>query len=265
MDWKKMKPYKARLLLLAVPPIAAVFACSSGGKDGVGDAKLPSGSRSETIEHEACNESGNRVEMLDATGDGKPDIKRVYDAKSGKEVCRITDLNHDGKPDMYEYYDSNGVLRRREADFDDSGVVDLIEYYENGKLVRKELDTTGQHRIDTWDYYDPATGKRIRRERDTTNDGRVDQWWTWEGDKVTIAMDKNGDGKPDPDQTIVLGGGDDKKDAGAAQGLDASIAPPSLPPKEPESAFDGGVSAPDAGTPAVGPPKRKENRGGAKK
>jgi hypothetical protein len=266
MDWNQMMAYKARWLVLAVPFVAVAFACSGGGKEGVGDAKLPSGSRSENIEHEACNESGNRVETLDATGDGKPDIKRVYDSKTGKEVCRITDLNHDGKPDMYEYYDPNGVLRRREADFDDSGVIDMIEFYENGKLVRKELDTTGQHRIDTWDYYDAASGKRIRRERDTTNDGRVDQWWTWEGDKVTIAMDKNGDGQPDPDQTITLGGGDDKKDGGApSASADASVAPPPLPPKEPESAFDGGVSAPDAGTPAAAPPKRKESRGGPKK
>ena len=261
-----MMAWKVGLLVVAVPLVAVGFACS-GGKEGVGDAKLPTGVRSETIEHEACNEGGNRVETLDATGDGKPDIKRVYDGKTGKEICRITDLNHDNKPDMFEYYDANGTLRRREADFDDSGVVDMIEYYENGKLVRKELDTTGQHRIDTWDYYD-ASGKRIRRERDTTGDGRVDQWWTWEGDKVTIAMDKNGDGQPDPDQTIVIGGGggpDEKRDGGATTNLDASISPPALPQKEPESAFDAAVMAPDAGTHPAGPPKRKENRGGQKK
>src|SRR5207249_63236 len=138
----------------------------------------------------------------------KPDIKRVYDKSTNAEICRISDLNHDGKPDMFEYFESNGQLRRREADFDDNGVVNMIEFYENGKLVRKELDTTGQNRIDTWDYYD-AAGKRVRRDRDTTNDGRVDQWWTWEGDKVTIAFDKNGDGQPDPGDTIVIGGATD--------------------------------------------------------
>ncbi len=235
--------------------------CSGGGKESsVADAKLPTGSRTEAIEHEACNEAGNRVEALDATGDGKPDIKRVYDGKTGKELCRISDLNHDGKPDMFEYYDASGQVRRREADFDDNGVVNMIEYYENGKVVRKELDTTGQHRIDTWDFFDPATGKRIRRERDSTNDGRVDQWWAYDGDKVTIAADKNGDGKPDPDQTMVIsGGGNDKNDAGGvATAPDA--APPALPPKEPESAGDAGPSL----APAVdaGGPRRKENRGG---
>jgi hypothetical protein len=144
----------------------------------------------------------------------------VYDRGTGKEICRISDLNHDGKADLYEYYDTNGVLRRREADYDDNGVIDAIEYFEDGKLVRREYDTTGQHRIDTWDYFDKNTGAHVRRERDTNNDGKVDQWWTWDGDKVTIATDKNGDGKPDPETMIVLG-------ATADGGLGPPVAPAS--------------------------------------
>ncbi len=245
--------------------IMGAAGCSGENKEsGVASAKLPGGSHSESIAHEACDEAGNRVESLDANGDGKADIKRIYD-KAGHEVCRIADLNHDGKPDMYEYYDANGQLRRRESDFDDSGVVDLIEYYENGKLVRKELDTTGQHRIDTWDYFDPATGKRTKRERDTTNDGRVDQWWAYDGDKITIQMDKNGDGVPEPESTVVIGG--DTKDGGAplaTSATDAGSAPPAPVAPPPRADLDAGPS----GTPVpqdAGPPKRKENRGGAKK
>jgi hypothetical protein len=197
-------PRGPRTLLLGAFSIlgAGIFALTACGSDsvGVGDSKLPTGVRGEDVQHEDC--TGDRTDVLDANGDGKPDIKRIY--KGAKEVCRTTDLNHDGLPDLYEYFDASGQVRRREADYDGSGVVDAIEYYQNGKLARRELDTTGQHRIDTWDFFDVNTGKRVRRERDTTNDGRVDQWWSYDGDKVTIAFDKNNDGKPDPADIIVL-------------------------------------------------------------
>jgi hypothetical protein len=245
--------------------IASGAGCGGDSNSGVGPSKLPAGSHSEAVEHEACSESGHRVEVLDANGDGKPDIKRVYDKSTGKEICRISDLNHDGKADLYEYFDSNGVIRRREADYDNNGIIDAIEYYENGKLARREYDTTGQHRVDTWDYFDTASGKRIKRERDTTNDGKVDQWWTWDGDKVTIQMDKEGKGKPDPSATLVLGG----PDAG----------PPPPPPVAP-AVSDAGVGgqptldrpdaqpqqsnmvslASDAGAADAAGPRRKEKR-----
>lgn len=217
---------------------ALVIACGGSDSNGVGDSKLPSGSRGEDIAHEACTESGNKVDVVDANGDGKPDIRRVY--KGGKEICRTTDLNHDGVPDLYEYFDASGQVRRREADYDGSGVVDAIEYYQGGKLIRRELDTTGQHRIDTWDFFDASTGKVIRRERDTTNDGRVDQWWTYDGDKVTIAFDKNNDGKPDPADTIVLGA-----DGTSAAPSTQTAAVDAGPPQSTAMA----ISALDAGSP----------------
>jgi hypothetical protein len=236
---------------VVVASLAVPLGCSGNDKNsGVGSAKLPSGTRSEALDHEACEESGHRVETLDANNDGKPDIRTVYDKSSNKVICRIVDLNHDGKPDLYEYFDSGGTIRRREFCYDDTGVVNAIDYFENGKLVRREYDTTGQHRIDTWDFFDPnatpdpKTGRPrpIRRERDTTGDGKVDQWWTWDGDKVTIAFDKNGDGKPDPENTVTLGGVEDAgapaacptcgaSDAGVA--TNATEAGPTSPPSTP--------------------------------
>lgn len=202
----------AALAALAVCGPPAVFACgSSANNSGVAAAKLPAGARSESLDHEQCSESGNRVEQLDTNNDGKPDIRRIFD-KSGHELCRVVDLNHDGQPDLYEYFDASGNVRRREFCYDDTGVVNAIEYYDAGKLSRREYDTTGQHKIDTWDYFDgaPVDAKSgrpthpTRRERDTTGDGRVDQWWSWSGDNVTIAVDTNGDGQPDPTSQLTL-------------------------------------------------------------
>jgi len=189
----------------------------------------------ESIEHEACDPkaSGHKAESFDTRGDGKPVVIKVYNG-SGKEICRITDINHDGKPDLFEYFDAGGNIRRRESDYDANGTIDSVEFYEGGKLVKREYDTTGQHRVDTWDYFDKVSGKRLRRERDTTNDGKVDQWWTWDGDKITIAIDRNGDGQPDPGSAIVLdektGMAQDAKDAKSAPAASASTRPADGPP-----------------------------------
>jgi hypothetical protein len=211
--------------VLALPPLALLPATGCSGDDkmtGVGEAKLPNGTRGQ-LDHESCDESGNRVEILDTNNDGKPDIRRVFDKKSQREICRVGDLNHDGKPDLYEYFDANGAVRRREFCYDDTGVVNAVEHYEGGRLTQREYDTTGLHKIDTWDYFepglpmDPKTGRPIhpsRRERDTNGDGRVDQWWTWQGSKVSISRDLKGDGKPDPATTMVLDQGSAEVDAG---------------------------------------------------
>jgi hypothetical protein len=250
-----------RLIAIAAAASAIVaITIGCGGNDSaVGKSKLPEGVRSQSIEHEACNESGHRIEAVDVNNDGKPDIKRVFNGQ--REICRISDLNRDGKPDMFEYYDANGQLRRREADYDDNGIVNAIEIYENGKLVRAELDTTNQGKIDTWDTFDPATGKRIKRERDSTGHGRVDQWWTFDGDKVTIAMDKNGDGKPEPESVVTLGGAGAPAPPSVA---DAGTGPESPPPVTPSPSPIATPSEPAASTSDAGVASSPK-RGGAKR
>jgi hypothetical protein len=193
-------------------PLAAT-ACGGSDKPAVAaDSLQPQVSHIETIEHEACKEAGNRVDALDTNGDGKPDIKRVY--SGSQELCRIVDLNGDGKTDMYEYFAADGTVRRREFCYDDTADVNAVEHYEKGHLVAREFDAAGRRRIDTWDTFDPnaqvdpKTGRPahpLHRERDTSGDGKVDQWWTWNGNNVTIAVDRTGDGKPDPATAIILG------------------------------------------------------------
>jgi len=224
--------------------VAAAGGCSGDDKvSGVGKAKLPEGA-SDAPEHEACDEGGRKVQILDANGDGKADVKRIFDKGSGAELCRVSDLDHDGKTDLYEYFDATGTIRRREFAYDVSGAISSIEIYEGGKLARRELDTGGLRRIDTHDTYDPATGRRVKRERDSNGDGKIDQWWTYEADgRTIIAMDKNGDGQPDPESQLVLGPGGqlvtetpvvpksgDGADGGKPEGGPGLLPPPPPPP-----------------------------------
>src|SRR5689334_16738160 len=75
--------------------VALIAACSSTPeKAATGEAKTPEGPRE--LEHQDCKESMGRLEALDTHHDGKPELKQVLD-KSGREICRISDLNHDGK------------------------------------------------------------------------------------------------------------------------------------------------------------------------
>lgn len=223
------------LALAALAPVA----CGGPEKPGSGAGAPIQTQRSETIQHETCDVSGSHVEAVDTNGDGKPDIQRVYDG-SKHELCRVTDLSHDGKPDLYEYFDDSGAVRRREFCYGDTREVNAVETYEAGKLVQRAYDTTGQHKIDTWDWFDPKapidakTGRPAhptRRERDLHGGGMIDQWWTWEGDKVTIATDRNGDGKPDPESVIMLGG------------VDAGASPAPSPPSAAPPPNDSGSSA----------------------
>jgi hypothetical protein len=236
--------------------LATVAGCSDGPTPGAARSAT-SAAVVETIDHEPCDTSkggGHKVESFDAHGDGKPTVIKVS-TEAGKELCRVTDINHDGKPDLWEYFDGNGAIRRREADYDANGIIDSVEFFEDGKLVKREYDTTGQHRVDTWDYFDKATGKRTKRERDTTNDGRVDQWWTWDGDKITIAIDRNGDGQPDPGATLIM---DEKtgeareakevKDTKPAPSASASTGPADGPPP-PTSPTATASTGPAAGPP----------------
>jgi hypothetical protein len=235
----------------------AAWACSSTPeKPAATEAKASEGPKE--LEHQKCDESMGRMEVLDTDHDGKAELKQVFEKSTGRELCRVADLNHDGKPDMYEYYNADGTLRRREGAYESTDAISEVQTFENGKLVKRERDTTGQRKIDTWDTYDPATGKLIKRERASKGDGKVDQWWTWDGDKITIAIDKNGDGQPDPNETITVGlnGQIIAPTAASAQnagdaGPVATVPPPPPPP----------VLMPSSPTPIVD----KKKKPGAKK
>lgn len=243
----RVQTRRAGAPVVAVAFAAVICGAGCGASDKkTTDVKPPQGVLPEVLNHEDCREAGGKTDALDTNSDGKPDIRRYFDS-AGHEVCRIADVNHDGKPDLYEYFDASGAVRRREYCYDDTGVVNAIEYYEGGKLVRRELNLSGRHRIDTWDWFNPSapvdakTGRPshpVRRERDTSGDGHVDQWWTWNGNQVSIAFDKNGDGNPDRSSAIAFGG---DSGVGAGPPPPGSSPPPSASIPASPAVSDGGL------------------------
>ncbi|MFO0666280.1 MAG: hypothetical protein U0174_20160 [Polyangiaceae bacterium] len=239
--------------VMATMSAAVGFGCANKGQ--VGDAKTAASRRDTTIVHESCS-GADRTE--DINNDGKPDVHHFM--KGSVEVCRTSDLDFDGKPEIYTYYDGGGVVRRREFDFDGRGRVTTIETYKDGKLAYREIDTANIGRLDTWDFFDPATGRRTRRERDINGDGVIDQWWNWESEtRIVLMVDRNNDGQPDADSAVVwdangIGGG--KGGAGGQDGGvgDASAAAVATAPQIPTAAPTASApsTASDAGAPADG-------------
>jgi hypothetical protein len=198
----------ARLLLVEFSIAALAAGC--GGQQRPEMATPGSDSRNSNSEFGAqfdrsrCDDKGKQVVTLDANGDGKPDVIKLFEtsAQDGHTVhqlvCKQTDLDFDGKIDLVQYYGPNGELFmdeysmnyngkfngrtfyqegkkvRAEKDMDFDGKPDYFEFYEGGKLVRVERSRKGDGKIDEWQYFE--AGRLDRIGYDTTGSGRVDKW-----------------------------------------------------------------------------------------
>jgi antitoxin component YwqK of YwqJK toxin-antitoxin module len=195
----------ARVLFLSLA--AGTLGCGSQQKksdtltNGSKSSKSESGAK---LDRSRCDEKGKQVVTLDANGDGKPDVIKLFitSSQDGNQVnqlvCKQTDLDFDGKMDLIQYYGPNGDVFmdeysmnyngkfngrsffqdnrkvRAEKDMDFDGKMDYFEYYEGGKIVRVERDKNGDGRIDEWQYFE--NGRLDRIGYDTTGSGRVDKW-----------------------------------------------------------------------------------------
>jgi hypothetical protein len=95
------------------------------------------------------------------------------------------------------YYTDEGWALREEADRDFDGRFDEVAFFENAKITRREQDSNGDGRVDTWLYLDEGTAP-TRAERDTNGDGRKDYWEYYvQGHVQRIGIDTDGDGVVD--------------------------------------------------------------------
>lgn len=161
--------------------------------------------------------------VLDADGDGKPEVERFIDPKSdlmvreirdrnydgiqdtwsdfewGAVSARVLDTNDDGNPDTWETY-ADGRMVHREVDRDDDGIRDAFYFYEGDDLTKEQHDTNNDGRIDL--EYRFQGRRRTRAEEDHDHDGRVDIWTVFSRAGVrelAIRIDRDTAGRGFPD------------------------------------------------------------------
>ncbi|HEY4119262.1 MAG TPA: hypothetical protein VGM56_15455 [Byssovorax sp.] len=263
--WGRERPCSPTSLRLARFAALGLVLAACTATDGPG-AKNAGGLKRDTeMTHEPCDAGSSSAVKIDVNGDGKPDIIHVMSGQH--ELCRVIDLNLDGTVDAYIYYDDQGKERRRESDFDRDGRVDEIALSKDGHVYLKIRETNFDNKADTWDYYE--NDRIVRRERDSDGDGIIDQWWTF-GDPAnpkcaTVATDRNGDGKPDPDTVVDLCGEqyNGPKPAGAAapkaSAAPAASAAPSAAPAA-AAATPPPVSLAASAAPAVKAAPKKDKK-----
>jgi hypothetical protein len=227
--------------IVAFLSIGAACACGGTQKPGgnpAADLKASSDDAGAKFDRSRCDDKGKQVVTLDANGDGKPDVIKLFvpafqgGTQVQQLVCKQTDLDFDGKIDLVQYYGAGGELFMDEYSVNYNGKFNGRTFFQDGKKVRAEKDMDFDGKPDYFEFYEG--GKLVRVERDRNGDGRVDEWQYYEGGKLDrIGYDTTGSGRVD------------KWDRGPEGGVDTQVA------QAPESAPS--AAAPAAATPATPP------------
>ena len=188
----------------------ALGACAHGKQQTKTAVEAPVGLASDSIQAggERCQaKAGREVSEYDTSGDGRPDVRKVFLAiDTGGEarlvlICRETDINGDGKKDVIRYYDDEGRTLREESDRDFDGKMDLVLVFQDGKIMREELDDNHDGKVDAKIFLE--NGKPVRAERDlagrsTASHWQPDRWEYFEGGRmVRMGTDLDGDSRVD--------------------------------------------------------------------
>ena len=136
----------------------------------------------------------------------KETTRPTYDKTTGKLTQLTYDANKNGRIDTWTDMDGSRPVRSR-IDSDEDGTIDRWEYYdENGRLAKVGFSSRRDGRVDSW-AFSGADGKIARIEISSTGDEhKIDRWEFYEaGELASVAMDENGDGKPDRKLTYSNG------------------------------------------------------------
>ena len=182
---------------LSHPPIVALLlaglspACASKQTPSTNSnpaTRLSTSDFGAKMDRSRCDDQGKQVVTLDANGDGKADVIKLFvaatqDGHSTQQlVCKQTDLDFDGKIDLVQYYGPAGDLVMDEYAIDYSGRFSGRTFLQDGKKVRAEKDMDFNGKPDYFEFYEG--GKLVRIERDRDGDGKIDEWQYYEGGRL---------------------------------------------------------------------------------
>jgi hypothetical protein len=202
----RVRRHLARPLFLGFCLAALSPACGETQKPASGNpasgVTVSSSDFGAKFDRSRCDDNGKQAVTLDANGDGKPDVIKLFiaTAQDGhvtqQLVCKQTDLDFDGKIDLVQYYGPNSDLIMDEYSMDYSGRFNGRTFFQEGKKVRSEKDMDFDGKPDYFEYFEG--GKLVRVERDRDADGKIDEWQYYEGGRLDrIGQDTTGSGRVD--------------------------------------------------------------------
>jgi hypothetical protein len=252
VDRRLPHPTFLALLLAALLPACGSKQTPSTGNPAAA-AGMPASAVNAKFDRSRCDDQGKQVVTLDANGDGKQDVIKLYVAAmqdghaTQQLVCKQTDLDFDGKIDLVQYYGPAGDVFIDEYSMDYSGKFNGRTFFQDGKKVRSEKDMDFNGKPDYFEFYEG--GKLVRVERDRNADGKVDEWQYYEGGRLDrIGWDTTGSGRVDKWERNPEGGPETPA-AQAAAAAAGAVAP------TPAGAADAAAAAAAASAAAKGGPK----------
>jgi hypothetical protein len=128
-------------------------------------------------------------------------IQPIYDQKTGKLQLLKYDANGNGTTDTWSYMDGAHVVRI-EVDSDEDGKIDRWEYYgPDEKLEKIGFSRLGDGKEDAWKFPSPG-GLSDRIGISTRRDGKLTRTEHYKGDRLVSAEeDVDEDGKIDKWET----------------------------------------------------------------
>ena len=109
----------------------------------------------------------------------KEEPKVHFDVTRYNSGWIVSDSNGDGHIDYALKLNDRRQKDIEAMDFSHDGYMDNFYYYENDVLVRHELDTNGNQKVDLWVFM--YRGVHVRGwERDTNHDGQADLFRSYE-------------------------------------------------------------------------------------